>query len=102
MVLETLVKTRDIIKNYGWCQNWFTNAAGNVCLSHAIHMAVGKVPNSPDYEAARSILMYVINRGATRTYVSVPHFNDAPGRTVVEVLDVLGKAIQYVKNGTPE
>lgn len=78
----------DYIRQHGWTQNTYENTAGQVCTSGALlkvtrsDMVVGHTyPGSDWTDAVRELNKFVAE--------PVAYWNDQPGRTEAEVLEVL-------------
>jgi len=97
-VSDTLKAARDLLVTKGWTQGTFARtAAGHTvegrhdfavcyCGWGALE-AVTRELFTPEFQAADRALM------AAGGFTHFPSFNDAPGRTLDEVLEVFDKAI---------
>ena len=74
-----LFKVADVIRERGWCQGQMFNRAGNVCIIGAINVAW-----DTDLISAWTV-MERLNRYTN----GITRWNDAPGRTVDEVLALI-------------
>jgi hypothetical protein len=73
------------LKARGWCQGVLVDAAtGRVCVLGAVRVALDHKPEGHG-RYTHELDMFVIGR----TGSSVTVFNDAPGRTVEEIYDLL-------------
>ena len=106
-IKEYLIATRYIIDNYGWCQNSyfkFKNGApfwsemkidpqtfGGSCLEGAINLveAVDDLRRATINTIEQALPLFV-----NTTLRTLPHFNDAQGRTKEDVLALLDKLIE--------
>lgn len=81
--LLVLEKARERIAR-GWCQNWFSDDRGGLCIIGALSEAVGSKGDMKPW----AILLGFDFRNPASTW------NDAPGRTQQEVLDRFDAAIE--------
>lgn len=75
-------KTEQVIERLGWCQESFGDSSSPVCLFKALTIAIAS-----DYVFADA---YSTIRAATG-YESIIAYNDEPGRTKEQVIDMLRK-----------
>ena len=87
---ETLIAARAAIVACGWAQGCYRNTRGQVCALGAIEAATGRM-GAEGEPAAAALTLAVGGRLAA--------WNDAPGRTVEEVLSAFDRAI--AATGTP-
>jgi hypothetical protein len=83
---EILIRGKQKILERGWCQHMSIAPDGRCCMIGALALAAERFDGA-DYPARR-VLENVIG-----PVWSIPSFNDAPGRTKEEVLEVFDKAI---------
>ncbi len=97
-VIEVLTEARALVAK-GWCQgppamNSSGRPTGTVCADACrwcCYGAISAVSDAESYYGARS----AINAEAMRLgFVGDIHFNEHPGRTQAEVLDLFTKAIE--------
>lgn len=67
----------------GWTQGTMENWQGEVCLSQALAKAT---THASDYTKTIGVLQMMVDSPVT-------HWNDEPGRTLGQVLDLLDEAI---------
>jgi hypothetical protein len=99
---EVLVEMRDVLAARGWTQNCYMDEPGRRCLLGAA-AAVWSPERCPALSAALTALEDKIAEmypcGAALRSVnshagsSLPVFNDAPGRTLQEILDLIDKTL---------
>jgi hypothetical protein len=77
------VTVRDVLEQQGWCQGHYSNRHGNVCLVEAIFIALVPI------KALRPWLTETLGMRPER-------WNDSPGRTYEEVLQVADRIDQWV------
>lgn len=83
-----LRQAADIIRARGWAQRDYTADNGSVCILQAIHTVTGGTGAAS--EGALDVLRDRIRREFGEDASSVPVWNDRPGRTVEDVLRILG------------
>lgn len=88
---KVLLRVRDYIQEHGWCQNFFENGKGEVCLAGALRKVLGlpiidSTPNENNYYRFLGKFELVI--GST-----VGRWNDEDYRTKEQVIDVLDQLI---------
>lgn len=93
-VLRTAMKRVD----KGWIQrDWSVEIRGQwfVCLEGALfgYCDANRHGLTDAQEAARDVVLGVINDRYSKLYHSIPAFNDEPGRTKEEILEVIKLAI---------
>jgi len=84
-----LTEARRQIKKRGWAQGQGVDAEGHICAAQAIGMNSG----SNEVAMATWALMIEIRERTRLPYDSIPMWNDAPGRTIEEVLATFDGAI---------
>ena len=87
---EVIRGARNVLFERGWTKHYLHNSAGNVCLRGALMQATaGRISWSvwDDISPAESIISGKLING-----VNVAAWNNAPGRTFDEVIEVLDKA----------
>ena len=92
--VEVLKAARGSVEKH-WCQ-YGTCYDGNtvgVCVIIALGNAA-QWPNGNDYDAARKYFRAAVPLPKT---ISVPEWNDAPGRTQAEVLAAFDRAIELAR-----
>lgn len=87
---------RERLVTHGWTQNEQRSADGRCCILGALsaHLPFGEVHH--DAPAPYTIRRQDVRRSLWRhlpPMVEISAFNDAPGRTFAEVLDLLDRAI---------
>lgn len=94
-VVETLTKARTLLENYGWIQEDVGGAETGFCALGAVTEAVELCSSAryDAYYAARSALMYTVQSSEFGCHDGVIQFNDAPGRTKEEVLNLFNQTI---------
>lgn len=102
-ISEVLIKARDIIQERGWCKGNWHGSNGEVCLETAIAAAVGEmIPPRVNYIPAGRVLAAYLGLGPVEYGPTCPcgcgipmsgdtlaNWNDAPSRTVEEVIEAL-------------
>jgi hypothetical protein len=101
-VKQVLIEARDLLINVGWTQGVMcrykdgkpscycsVGAISQILMSHEIR----KVSRNSMEENSILLLRYAIRKQVEYNH-SVMSFNDAPGRTKEEVIDVFTKAIE--------
>lgn len=83
-----LRQAADIIRARGWAQRDYTADNGSVCILQAIHTVTGGPGTASG--SALDTLRDRIRREFGEDPSSVPVWNDRPGRTVADVLRILG------------
>lgn len=86
--VSILRQAADIIRARGWAQRDYTADNGSVCILQAIHTVTGGTGAAS--EGALDVLRDRIRREFGEDASSVPVWNDRPGRTVEDVLRILG------------
>jgi hypothetical protein len=89
--VEVLKAARSIIENH-WCQYGTADAVG-VCVITALGDAA-HLPNGNDYELARKYFRDAVPLPKT---ISIPEWNDTPGRTKAEVEAAFDRAIELAR-----
>lgn len=90
-VAEICLRAAEVIRERGWHQKDYANEKGNVCLFAAINIASGSTawgPTSIGAAAVRRVKRHL----KLRVCDSVAKWNDAPDRTLAEVIDALESA----------
>jgi len=84
--------TRRILLDAGWCQGASRDNVGRSCLLAALYTAIGPRPHAPAVMVLRRALGLPLHvAGCLGAEVAV--WQDAPGRTVADVIDLLDRAI---------
>jgi hypothetical protein len=100
---EVLVQMRDVLETRGWTQKCYIDGLGRRCLLGAAGAPQGI--RSPELCAATSAALTALEEKIVEMYPggagirsfssvpgdSIPIFNDAPGRTLQEVFDLIDK-----------
>lgn len=86
-VIECLQATKNILIKEGWTKNTILNSKGERCLSGAV------IKNS-NYVTSKHVLAEIEETIGER---NIPKWNDAPERTLEEVLDLIDKTIERLK-----
>lgn len=84
-VKQLLIATKSLIETRGWCQGMYSDANQRICLTEGLYRA-GKQLNFEDYDELQKVVGSFVG-------LSFTGWNDAPGRTKEEVLEMLDKAI---------
>jgi hypothetical protein len=89
---EAIREGRNRLLERGWCQDVLEEADGSLCSVGAIRSAVlGDTDRTYD-PAAMWVCKRAVATLSDAAGVHIPVFNDAPGRTFDEVIDVFDKA----------
>lgn len=91
--VNPLARAAELIEEHGWCQGGFYDDQGRMCVDFALLMA-----EATSNERARRLLTDELRRRGDRER-SVVEWNDAPGRTQLEVLAVLRAAATRWEGG---
>jgi hypothetical protein len=75
-VSSQLLAAADLLREHGWCQNQYIDDKGCICLISALSLVPASV----------RVLIMVHHAAGTN---GAPAWNDAPGRTKEDVLDLL-------------
>lgn len=103
VVVVDLIAGRDYIREHGWCQH-ASRDGDRVCAFGGIfavtggHTSVGISPGDTRRTAACEDLQFALTEKLGR-YQSVAVWQDEPGRTVEEVLELYDFAIERAING---
>lgn len=84
---DYILKAEELIERVGWVQGALRDSTGRVCLVGALYAACSFAANDP-YRAAYNRLMKFSGSG------NLAAWNDAPGRTKAEVLELLAEAAE--------
>jgi hypothetical protein len=90
--VELLKRARAMVE-HRWCPWGATDDKGGVCVIVALGGAA-KYPNGNDYELARKYFRDAIPIPNT---LSIPEWNDHPGRTQADVLAAFDRAIALAR-----
>ena len=96
--LKYLERTRDLLANSGWIQNGWRSLDGFCCIG-AIHQAAREIPVPADPLHVSHEVIEEISKSISEKYgmEGIIMFNDYPGRTQEDVLDILDGTISRVK-----
>lgn len=86
---QHLIRAKRYLEDHGWCATGPHGQAGEVCISSAIAFASESWSHRAGYVMAEVLRV-------EPSYIdgySIGCWNDAPSRTLVEVLDAFDKAI---------
>lgn len=111
---DILDEALDFLRRNGWIQGDYINqqqiddgeGPGDCacCARGAINMAAGGPPDNdylPGAEAAsNAVLTWLLISGALGETLSLPEWNDAPGRTADDVMSALAAAAQAERERT--
>lgn len=100
---EVLAQMRDVLETRGWTQKCFIDGQGRRCLLGAVGAVQGIWP--PESCAASSAALTALEHKIAEMYPgsvairalnslpgdSISVFNDAPGRTLQEIFDLIDK-----------
>ncbi|MFI6960972.1 hypothetical protein [Streptomyces sp. NPDC050255] len=94
-VAEHLELTALVIDRYGWAQNTHRTTGGRRCIlgAQAVLYRLGHGDNTTVAAAAQRLQAVLAARGCTLTYAK---WNDIPGRTQADVLDLIRTAARTV------
>ncbi len=84
-----LIRARERIEKKGWCQGAFHRGSASCMMGALGYTRKRGCPSGLHYMAGEQLRSFV---GGDL----VPHWNDRPGRTKAEVLEVFDKAIASV------
>jgi len=105
--IAILTRARDMVKN-GWLQNkGYDQLTGKMCAGHAVCQATkleleGVLPQGwiascdvqAEAEAASMLLLLAAEELTLHHWESIPQWNDAPWRTLDEVVDTFDRALK--------
>ena len=77
------MKASEILKERGWCQGEYENDKGNVCLARSISLGY----NSPI--GWLEVTGRLLRKIRIQRFSGLCEWNDVPGRTVEEVIELL-------------
>jgi hypothetical protein len=75
---EDLVRTKVYLEEHGWCQRTYFGPSGSTCLRGAL------VGSGASWDTINFV----------DSHIPTASWNDAPGRTVSEVMEMLDQLIQ--------
>jgi hypothetical protein len=93
---EIIRKGRSRLFQHGWCQHSFQDTEGRLCAFGALRAATSTVPesfeDSLDLPTQRACLYLEKSIGPDKHWFPIVGWNDEPGRTFSEVVDLFDKA----------
>lgn len=108
-VVKVLERAKELLNEKGWCQGDLAKGAHGEVVDlldpqAAAFCLVGAIRCQRDGTSTNARLsagIYLANVvGCLRgDWLTVPDYNDAPGRTKEEIMEVLTKAIELAKQG---
>ena len=93
--LEVLEHMKENLFERGWCQGQLELETGEVCLSGAL----ATLTNYEEYYALFALSTALDSIHKAIGGASIPGWNDEPGRTFNEVIEVIDKAAIIIKEG---
>lgn len=87
---EVFDKAVALIEERGWCQGIMRDEGGELCADGALWFAALEfAPGAPDYDAVRMASWNLLQLRTEMQFGGLVEYNDHPGRTKDEVLEML-------------
>ncbi|MFE7797029.1 hypothetical protein [Nocardia sp. NPDC057440] len=86
--IEVLKSAKALLVLDGWTQGSYLNDEGRMCANGALYWVEGHY-----YSGSGKHLIETVREITNDQYIGVESWNDQPGRTVEEVLDMYDKTI---------
>lgn len=88
-----LITARAYLVEHGWCQGTGRDASGRVCALGAIGHSLRDLNGNVEYDRAINAESFLARLENFSGPGDVAYWNDAPGRTMAEVIDRFDRAI---------